>query len=132
MRLPFAPQSIDTLRARYPAARTSLYDQIAVLNGLQPPPSGMRANVFDFEDGLRLIISRERDPDGLVVMHISASAVDGTPMYQGIHDGRVGVVEFFDRVCTEWQAVSGSARTPTFIGVSPDKLIPHWFVPEEN
>jgi hypothetical protein len=130
-RLPFEPEPIASMRARYAAARKTLYVQEDVAAGLVAPPSGFRAHVFDFEDGLRLIISRDRDPTGLVVIHLSASVVDDTPMYQHVCNGRIGMSEFFERVKIEWQTLSGSTLTPQLIGVS-DKYVPHWIVPEAH
>lgn len=130
-RLPFQPEPIASMRARYPAARKTLYVQEDVAAGRQVAPSGLRQHVFDFEDGLRLIISRDRDPTGLVVMHLSASAQDGSHMHGAICRGEVGMPEFFDRVKLEWQTLSGSTQLPQLIGIS-DKYVPHWIVPEVN
>jgi hypothetical protein len=131
MRLPFEPEPIASMRARYALARKPLYDQQAVANGLVPAPSGFRQHVFDFEDGLRLIISRDRDPNGLVGVHLSASAQDGSHMHGAICRGEVGMPEFFDRVKLEWQTLSGSTQLPQLIGIS-DKYVPHWIVPEAH
>ncbi len=63
------PRPLDQLRARYPAAVARLYDV------RQPPPSPaeLGRHVFDFEDGLRLVITCGDDGSGDPLICISAS-----------------------------------------------------------
>ena len=70
--LPFEPETEEELRARYLAAMTRVYDVTGFFEMPADRPGLHREHVFDFEDGLRLIISREkRDKD--VYLHWSAS-----------------------------------------------------------
>lgn len=55
--LDFEPESVESARARYPAALREVYDPLVVLREKQVPPSKKRSNVFDFEDDIRMIIS---------------------------------------------------------------------------
>jgi len=71
--LPNEPRPVAELKARYRAALAHTYDQRAVVEGGCIRPGEVRANVFDFDDGLRLIVSRERDATGRVWLHYSAS-----------------------------------------------------------
>jgi hypothetical protein len=69
--LPFEPESEFLLKQRYKDAVEPVYS----LDEMEGPnrPSLRRQHVFDFQDGLRLIITRERYPEGQVVLHWSAS-----------------------------------------------------------
>src|SRR5262245_48944881 len=83
--LPCHMQPFAELQARYPAAvervwnvNPDTFDAEADRPGLHP------ANVFDFQDGTRLIVSRERGIKfatrlpGIEVLHVSGSATSGT------------------------------------------------------
>lgn len=73
MGLSFQPESIATARARYAAALTEVFDVESINLGTVLRPGECRANVFDFADGIRMIVSRDRLPTGKVVLHVSAS-----------------------------------------------------------
>lgn len=66
MGLPFEPEAIEALHARYLAAVAELIPIADVREGRRPAPSSERAHVFDTRLGLRLIISREQDLAGRV------------------------------------------------------------------
>lgn len=130
MRLPHQPENLASMRDRYGAAREPLYDQVAVSEGRQAIPGELRPHVFDFDDGIRLMVSRERTPDGDVVLHLSASVEEDSELYRWIKKGRVGVNEFCFAVIKKWRAISDSKAEVTFIGISSPKGCPHWFVEE--
>ena len=69
--LPFEPEPGFLLTKRYKDAVQRIY----LLKEMDGPnrPSINRKHVFDFQDGLRLIVSRERCDDGEVILHWSAS-----------------------------------------------------------
>ena len=71
--VPFAAEPVTSLRARYAASLNHVYDVAYIRdhNGIRP--GEVAANIFDFEDGLRLIVSRDACPDGRQVLHYSAS-----------------------------------------------------------
>ena len=55
---PFQPEAWETMIARFPAAVAPLYDVTATnLNA----PGLQRRHIFDFPDGLRMIVSREKN-----------------------------------------------------------------------
>ena len=58
------------LQARYPQALEFRYDSFAIVNGAIRPGE-CAANVFDFEDGLRLIVNRELLDGCVHVLHVS-------------------------------------------------------------
>lgn len=81
--LPFEPEPIEKLRARYEAALVKLWDAPTIAGALEAGhdplrPGDMRENVFDLHgqtDGscIRLIISRDRTPDDRTCIHIAGS-----------------------------------------------------------
>ncbi len=81
MSLPFEPEPFDQLKARYAPAFEKLFDAAAVAAstlgvgpvGGHPRPGESRAHVFDFEDGFRMIASRETY-NGVIYFHHSFSA----------------------------------------------------------
>jgi len=75
MELDFEPETEDTLKGRFPEAMAPLYDAHKVMAGSQRPGE-LRRQVFDYFDGARLVVSREKVPDGNVYLHVSVSFRD--------------------------------------------------------
>lgn len=70
--LPFQPETIASARRRFPRALREASNPLELIEGKGIPPSINRVNVFDFEDGIRMIVSL----DDLVIskkIHVSAS-----------------------------------------------------------
>jgi hypothetical protein len=117
-----------TLQARYAAALVELYDQGAIAQGQQPRPGQQPQHVFDFPDGLRLIVSRERSPDGQTGVHLSGSLIPGTTLYQRLAQTDEVVNEFCTIICARWQELANSTRTPGLVALSDDEGVPHFMV----
>jgi hypothetical protein len=145
--MPFRPEGTDSLRARYPAALVELHDVESVLLGTQLRAGQKRANVFDFESGVRLIVGREDNgtltrPGMRHGIHISGSIQPGSPEHHRI--GAIGRVSDLERIAHEFRAACerhlrmlGEYRTPVFIGFLDQhggrdirRGIPHWFIDE--
>ena len=122
--LPFAPEPLAALQARYAAAVATLVDTTRVVQGLVPAPSGDRRHVFDWPDGLRLMVSRERMPDGRCGVHISASLDWGSDLYDAVVAGALDRVGLLALVVRRWSALAGSARTLELLGFS-ERGVPH-------
>ena len=75
--LPFKPETIEALKVRYPAALERVFDVRELTGPVDDRPGLKREHVFDFEDGLRLIVSREMHDRGLC-LHLSASMAGPT------------------------------------------------------
>ena len=74
--LPFAPEPLDQLRARYHTALLRVFDSSKVATGEEERPGHLRTHVFDYNEdelGIRFVISRENDPGLGMVIHFSAS-----------------------------------------------------------
>lgn len=73
MGLPFQPESDEALRARFWRALETVWDFTNDDPAKTPRPGEDRRQVFDFECGARLIISRDRiTAGGVVELHLSA------------------------------------------------------------
>jgi len=71
---PFLPEMLDDLCKRLPQALEPVYDVDLCLKGMQTMPGAQRRHIFDCEDGLRLIVSRDWI-DGRAITHLSASLI---------------------------------------------------------
>jgi hypothetical protein len=134
-RVPFTPEPLAALRKRYPAAIAELVDQGEVLRGREPSPSGDRAHVFDALDGLRLIVSRERTPDGRTCVHVSGS-VGPEPIADALHAEMVAsgnpALAFVGLCRRRWRELAESTRWPELLGITAQKGIPHFAVWDES
>lgn len=124
--LPFEPESIESLRARYPDALRSVFNAEAVAFGGAPRPGQIRAHVFDSPDGVRLIVDREKSPGHPVYLHLTGSAQEGTPLRDDLRDGRASLADVLARILDRYRDISGDDRPLTFLGLSEDKGCPHW------
>ena len=122
--LPFTPEPLAALQARYGAAVATLVDTTRVVQGLVPAPSGDRRHVFDWPDGLRLMVSRERMPDGRCGVHISASLDWGSDLYDAVVAGALDRVGLLALVVRRWSTLAGSTRTLDLLGFS-ERGVPH-------
>lgn len=132
--LPYQPMSIAENRARFPAAMETIWDvESALCGGPTPGMQEGRENVFDFPGGLRIIASRDRLPEGEVVIHFSASAEQGSALWRRIK--RPGQERYFNWLAIlRFAEISGFGKVKPahveFVGCSPGKGIPHWYVKE--
>lgn len=92
MGLPFKPEPIEKLRERYPAAIKDVFD--AREGTPSPRPGELRANVFDFHEGLRLIISMDRVQDDITLLHLSARPEKAIALYPDHSFRRIAIESF--------------------------------------
>ena len=78
MALPFEPELEEGLQARYKDAVAEVIDIREIKSGVRATPGKERRHVFDFYDGLRLIVSRETDGTHKTI-HFSASMSPTNP-----------------------------------------------------
>lgn len=135
MALPFSPEPIEALRARYEAALADPFDEESVRLGSTLRPNETPANVFDTPDGERLVISRG-----------SHGGVIGSPVHvtYGIHKGskacirmtkmaqRFGSQNIIGTFKNHGEAlfhlISRETRPLKYLGISKGNGIPHWIV----
>jgi hypothetical protein len=130
-------EPLAAMKARYPKALEFLYDSIAITKGNAIRPGECASSVFNFADGTRLIVSRERMPDGSVVLHFSASFKSDSPMSRAFRSNREkygasdAALQWMTAAVTHFQEISGDRREPHFLGFSPGTVIQHWIIPEK-
>jgi hypothetical protein len=124
--IPFLPEPLASLRSRYPAALAEPCDTESSRLGTSFRPGETRRCVFDCEDGLRLIISRDLH-DGLELLHVSASINPGSRLWNTLRDGRSGPDEFASLAEGRFRDISGDNEPLDLALISPEKGIPHWF-----
>ena len=91
------PETIASMRARFHRAIEDSYDDEAVKLCLQTQPGRQRKHVFDFEDGIRLVISVS---EGRCT--VSASFGYGTP----------GTIPQFERVTARLDSICDVPHPP--------------------
>jgi hypothetical protein len=128
------PETIEAMRARFPRAMEFLYDAKGVHNGAIRPGE-VAAQVFDFEDGLRLIVSRLKIPCGCVCLHVSASFPPGCVLYDTFRctAASVGVGEavlrWLNTIPARFAQISDKTRDLKLYGFT--SMVPH-FIEEEH
>ena len=126
MKVPFKPQWMKEHHDRYDEAIETIYDIESIEIGLADPPSGKPKHVFDFPDGLRLIVSKDQFPTHKKpVIHFSASVEPGYQLYRLIHRGKVGPNKFLRIVLERFRTLSLYKGDIIYTGFS-DGGIPHW------
>ena len=122
MTVHWRPEPLTALRARYPAALEHVYDAADLVLGLRP--GNQPQHVFDWVDGLRLIVSRERTADGRTAIHFTASILPNTPLSKRMPKAD----KFPSLACERWQQLAKSGRTAELVAISTEKGIPHFAV----
>jgi hypothetical protein len=131
---PHQPQSFDKLRARYPKALERVFQYGP--KGDQRPVTGpyeLENQRFDFEDGLRLIVSRDALGER-IDLHVSASIQPGTDLWRQFERrdnfGIVSKMMFKILAEDRWRALSGDKEPLPFNGFTKIsagfKGVPHW------
>jgi hypothetical protein len=126
------PEPSEALAARYPAAIEKLWEYDRYGNcacGLRP--STEREHVFDFEDGLRMIISRDHhvDEPEPSFIHVSASFGVGTELFKILSKGLtvdIMMADFKNRCSERFSELSGELIPETATFIMSDMGVFHW------
>ena len=133
--LPFTPEPLDQLRARYPAALVRVFDSLKVVTGEEERPGQNRTHVFDYNEnelGIRFVISRENEPTLGLVIRFSASWVEESKLVKSARLGGVTLPHLEDIAVTIFQTISGDYREPKLIGISEGTGVPHWVIQDQQ
>jgi hypothetical protein len=125
-------QPLDVLKARLPAALKDVINCEHVAVGLAIPPSKMAEHVFDY-DGMRIIISRDKDGIGPVILHISYSLHEsGIPAIKATNPTDMGdVLRILDqRVDVFLLELFGNEPPPVLEKFLTKNLITHLMCPD--
>jgi hypothetical protein len=116
--MPFVPEPLEDLKARFPKCLEKVWD---ITDTMPDRPGLHREHVFDFESGMRLLISNDcmipRAPD----IHISASWEHNPPQ---------SILEMETDVVRGYRALGGKGLL-RLLGWS-GRGIPHWIVEKES
>jgi len=131
---PLQPQPFEVMRARFKQAlkRTFQYGP----NGDQTPAKGpweYPEQRFDFDDGLRLMVSRDAFGER-IDLHVSASIIPGSELWQQFANrdnfGDISKVMLKILVEDRYRALSGDVEHLPFNGFTSVtkgfKGVPHW------
>ena len=143
MRLPHHPRPWVELQAAYPAALDPPCDAESIAIGVQEAATSQARCCFDFEDGMRLVVSRDVQQSGKRILHLSMSFADQTELYHklrtrlrhrlrcGDRDAPVHVTRLVCRLAIlRFRKLSGDYRPLEFLCFSEEKMVPHWMVKE--
>jgi hypothetical protein len=95
--------------------------------GIQPRPGTQRRHVFDFADGVRLIVSRDRMVNGREDICVSGSMVPNSAAQRKVGSEDVET-RWCDLVTEKWHALAGSDQVLELMGWSAGKGVPHFVV----
>ena len=133
--LPFTPELLDQLRARYPAALVRVFDSCKIVTGEEERPGQIRTHVFDYNEddlGIRFVISRENDPELGMVIHFSASMRKESKLLRSATVGGLTIPHLEDIAVMIFRTISGDYREPKLIAISAGAGVPHWVIQDEN
>lgn len=117
----FNPEKIECLKNRFKESLLAVYNPIECKENPDKRPGIKQENIFDFEDGIRLIISRDV-VKATEVIHFSASI--NPKIYNGsfgrsLHEKMVmhfiDLYEFTDNINVHYAGITNAG-------------IPHWYV----
>lgn len=108
---------------RYKEAIREPYSVAKVLKEQETRPGNKPKHVFDFEDGIRLIISRDYHKDSEYI-HFSGSVSD--THFKGIVGKNI-----LDMMLRKFKDLTGYEGQPQFGGITPGG-IPHWFIEKQK
>lgn len=116
--MPFIPEPLEDLKARFPKCLEKIWN---VTDPMPDRPGFHREHLFDFESGMRLLISNDcmipRAPD----IHVSASWEYCSPQ---------SLKEMEEQVINGYKSLGGKGLL-RLLGFS-GRGIPHWLVEKES
>lgn len=131
--LPIVPEPDDQLRARYSAALERVFEPCP-----SPRPAELREHVFDFADGIRLVVSRDRvaDPRFIgIYLHISASLVPKSEVYNHLlkqqHNSPAAALDAFRQMAENRFRFLSNRSMPMMFGGTTEGGTLHWLEAEE-
>jgi hypothetical protein len=104
---------MEDLQARYPAALNFIAKQLD------------RRNIFDFQDGVRIMVSRQMIDRRGCVIWLSAGIIRDTRMWRMFEHKELTQALFKLLIEGRYIELSGGGQPMTFRGFSP-KGIPYW------
>ena len=128
------PEPREALRARFREALGPVYDEEEQRLGTAARPGELPRHVFDFPEGVRLIVSRLRlAKDGRILTHFSASVRPGSAFERSFlasaSPGMARAVLVLGRLSALYAELAGGVVTTRCMGIAVGG-IPHFEVLE--
>lgn len=124
-------ESLADLQARYPKALEVVFDTEDMVYRDAVRPGKVPANLFCFEDGLTLCISRERlRGGGKIELHVSAVFANECKIADDYRRARrtISKAQWMDQfarsIPARFELLSGDSRPLKFVGWH--RYVPHW------
>lgn len=129
--LPINPQPLATLKQRFADAVKDVYNVETIAANPGDRPGQKEQHIFDFEDGIRLIVSRDRFKEK-EVLHFSASVFEGYDIEAGLHP-RLYLAKFLGECTAHITELSGCKTDDVvLVAITKDKGVPHWIIELAN
>lgn len=122
--LPFIPEPLDQLQKRFKSAVSKPVNAVYAIAHPEESPGNSRQHVFDFTDGIRLIISRDYTGND-EVFHVSASVEE--VIWKGPFDKTL-----ITHMKRRFEMLSGYTIPNGHTFVITEKGIPHWIFKHAN
>lgn len=143
--IPFVPESLEAMKARFPEAIEHPYDVDEIALRVELRPGMDRKHVFDFEDGIRLIISRDYERGRKPLLHFSGSVDENhiedwkvkfgaamqvlpTPLLR-LNFFFKRTLEIFPERFFQISGIDVRKREPDHVSSG---YVPHWFLKDEE
>ena len=114
----YNPESLELLKSRYPKSIEDTYIQLDVARGIRSRPGTHKEHVFDFIDRVRLIISKEQEPNGRLVIHISGSVRN-----ENFNDPEILNDNLVHHIIEHWNLLSGDSNELEVKGITQGQVI---------
>jgi hypothetical protein len=122
--LPFIPETLEELQRRFKAAIAKPVNAVYASAHPEESPGKKREHVFDFVDGIRLIVSRDYAGND-EVLHVSASVEE--LIWKGPFDKTL-----LTHMKRRFEMLSGYAIPAGHSFVMSERGIPHWLFKHAN
>lgn len=139
MSLPFEPEPASIARGRWHRATLRVWDYGSLLPwlpttldeaALMDRPGLYRDHVFDFHDGIRLIVGTETYKVLGTLLHVSASAHPNTPIAEKWRRGKIDKDAMVKYVNERVAYLGGPPMSLYTVHVNPEFCVFHFTAPE--
>lgn len=136
--LPFEPQLAYDMMQRFDLALDPVVtDAVDAEGRLAYRPGAHRKHVFEFNDGTRLIVSRDEHEQCGTMVHFSGSIHEDTPLYRATlaairKDPQVALKQALADFVMCFRKISDYSGPLDHPVMTPGKGVPHWFIPWED
>lgn len=140
--LKFEPESVNLLRERYPQALDRIFSASDIITGGESPGQ-FRRYVFDTDEGIRFVVSRDDYPGIGIQLHVSASLnqyIDNeetyafkkyTDIFNSDLDIKTSIRDFISYCEGRFRNISGVTQNMNLLGFTLPRMVIHWFVQGE-